>query len=141
MDHVKAILIKFVMIAVVLGIVLTGIFNGGFEDTLLVSVVLTIVAYVIGDLFIFRKAGNGGQRNANHQKRNIIATISDAFLAFLIIWFMGKNLFADNSDVLIASLLSAVIIAAGEWFFHKYLDKNVFNEKHSGNTSAIGHNN
>ena len=139
MDHVKAIVIKFVMIAVVLGIVLTGIFDGAFEDTLIISLILTIVAYIIGDLFIFRKVGN--DRNADHHKRNIIATISDAVLSFLVIWIMGRNLFTDDSDVLIASIISVVIIAVGEWFFHKYLDKHVFDEKHSKNTSTISHNN
>ncbi|WP_338472747.1 DUF2512 family protein [Niallia sp. XMNu-256] len=141
MDHVKAILIKFVMIAVVLGIVLTGIYSGEIENTLLISAVLTILAYIIGDLFIFRKGGDDRERKADHRKRNIIATISDAALALLVIWFMGVNLFADDSNVLMASIISAVIIAAGEWFFHKYLDKHVFNEKHSHNTSAVGHNN
>src|SRR4051812_44118203 len=110
------------MILLVLGIVLTGIFDGEFEDTLLISVVLTIVAYIIGDLFIFRKAGNDRERHADHNKRNTIATISDAVLAFFVIWLMGKDLFTDDGDVLMAALLSALIIAAGEWFFHKYLD-------------------
>jgi uncharacterized protein YneF (UPF0154 family) len=118
------------MTAFVLGIILTGIFDGESEATLLISVVLTVVAYIIGDLFISRKTGNDHERHADHNKRNTIATISDAFLAFLVIWLMGKTLFADDGDVLIASLLSALIIAAGEWFFHKYLDKDVFEEKH-----------
>lgn len=141
MDHVKAILIKFVMIAVVLGIVLTGIFNGEFEDTLLISFVLTIVAYIIGDLFIFRQTGDDQNRHSDHYKRNTIATISDAILAFFVIWLMGRELFTDNSDVLLGSLISALIIAAGEWFFHKYLDKHVFDEKHPDNTRNNTRNN
>jgi hypothetical protein len=136
MDHVKALLIKFIMIAVVLSIILTGIFDGEFEDTLLISLVLTIVAYIIGDLFIFRKASNDHEGHADHNKRNTIATISDAVLAFFVIWLMGNALFTDDGDVLIGSLLSALIIAAGEWFFHKYLDKHVFDEKHSYNTGT-----
>lgn len=140
MKHVKAILIKFVMIAVVLGIVLTGIFDGEFEDTLLISLVLTVVAYIIGDLFILRKTGEDRDRNADHNKRNTIATVSDAILAFLVVWIMGRNLFTDDSDVLMASIISAVIIAVGEWFFHKYLDKNVFDEKHYNNSTTIRHN-
>ncbi|WP_231373235.1 MULTISPECIES: DUF2512 family protein [Bacillaceae] len=99
------------------------------------------MAYIIGDLFIFRKAGDDRDRNADHQKRNIIATISDAVLSFLVIWLMGKELFTDDSDVLIASILSAVIIAVGAWFFHKYLDRHVFDEKHLDDTRTIRHNN
>lgn len=130
MDHVKALVIKFVMIAVVLGIVITGIFDGELGDTLLISLILTILAYVLGDLMIFRKAGNDHDRNSDHVKRNTIATISDFVLSFLVIWLVGKSLFTDDSDVLKAAMISALIIAVGEWFFHKYLDRHVFDEKH-----------
>ncbi|MCM3789541.1 YndM family protein [Domibacillus indicus] len=41
----------------------------------------------------------------------------------------GGSLFINNGDVLTASLISAIAIAAGEWFFHKYLDRHVFDEK------------
>ena len=130
MDHIKALVIKFVMIALVLGIVVSGIYDGEFEDTLLISLVLTVLAYVIGDLMIFRKAGDDHDRNSDHVKRSTIATISDFVLSFLVIWLMGKALFTDDSDVLAAALISSIIIAAGEWFFHKYLDRRVFDEKH-----------
>ena len=135
MDHLKALLIKFAMVAVVLGIVLTGIYDGELEDTLLISLVLTIVAYIIGDLFIFRNAGDDHDRNADHVKRNTIATISDSVLAFFVIWLMGKSLFTDDGDVLAAALISAILIAIGEWFFHKYLDRHVFDEKHDNHTN------
>lgn len=134
MEHIKALLIKFIMIAVVLGIVLTGIYDGEFGDTLLISIVLTIAAYILGDLLVFRKTGDDHERNADHVKRNTIATISDAVLAFLVVWLMGRTLFTDGGDVLQAAFLSAIIIAAGEWFFHKYLDNQVFDEKHHHTT-------
>lgn len=131
MEHVKAILIKFVMIAVVLGIVLTGIYDGELGDTLLISVVLTVVAYILGDLLLFRKTGHDDGPSSDFVKRNTIATVSDAVLAFLVIWLMGNALFTNESNVLTAAFLSALIIAAGEWFFHKYLDDHVFHEKHA----------
>jgi len=134
MDHVKALVIKFVMIVVILGIVISGIFDGEFKDTLLISLILTVLAYVLGDLLIFRKAGDDHHRNSDHVKRNTIATISDFILSFLVIWLMGKSLFTDDSEVLVAALISALIIAVGEWFFHKYLDRHVFEEKHQSRT-------
>ena len=139
MDHLKALAIKFIMILVVLGIILTGIYDGEFGDTLLISLVLTLVAYVLGDLMIFRKAGDDHDRNSDHVKRNTIATISDAVLAFLVIWLMGKALFTDDGDVLAAAMISALIIAVGEWFFHKYLDRHVFDEKHPEHTHVNNH--
>ena len=133
MDHVKAIIIKLIMMTVVLGIILTGIFDGEFSDTLWISIVLTILAYVIGDLLIFRKAGD----DSDHTKRNIIATLSDAVLTFIIVYFMGKDIFVGNdNDLWKAALLSAIVIAVGEWFFHKYLDRNVFDEKHGHNRAV-----
>ncbi|TWT13224.1 YndM family protein [Planomicrobium sp. CPCC 101079] len=137
MNHVKALIMKFIMIAVVLLIILTGIFDVEFGDTLLISLVLTAVAYVLGDLMIFRKTGDrtantqtaGHSNTADHKKRNTMATIGDIVTSFLVIWLMGQMLFANTEDIIAASLISALVIGGGEWFFHKYLDKNVFPEK------------
>ncbi|MBM7694527.1 low temperature requirement protein LtrA [Peribacillus deserti] len=126
MEHVKALLIKFVMIAVVLGIILSGIFGGELSDTLLISAVLTVLAYVLGDLFIFR----GTRNDTEYSKRNMVATISDMVLTFIVVWLMGNALFTDTEQTLLGALLSAIAVGAGEWFFHKYLANNVFNERH-----------
>ncbi len=125
MNHVKAIIIKFLMIAAVLGLVLSAGFDYPFGDTLIISVVLTLVAYVLGDLFIFRQSGY----SSSQTKRNIIATISDGILAFLVIWIMSGVLVPNNNDIVLASFISTLVIAVGEWFFHKYLDASVFPEK------------
>ena len=142
MNHVKALIIKFVMIAAVLLIILTGIYDVEFGDTLLISVVLTLLAYVLGDLMIFRKTGdrsnhNGANdNNSDHTKRNAIATVADIVTSFLVIWLMGEALFADTEDLMQAAIISALVIGAGEWFFHKYLDRNVFPEKHDHTTNT-----
>ncbi|PSL30604.1 uncharacterized protein DUF2512 [Planomicrobium soli] len=132
MNHVKALIMKFVMIAAVLLIILTLMFDVPFADTLWISLVLTLVAYVMGDLMIFRKAGDA--RNQN--KRNMIATFSDIIVAFLVIWLMGDALVGGNVDIVTPAIISSIVIGAGEWFFHKYLDRNVFPEKHDHTTTA-----
>jgi Protein of unknown function (DUF2512) len=131
LEHVKTLLIKFVMITVVLSIILTRMYHSEFSDTLLISAVLTIVAYVLGDLFVFRRSGSDYKYHADytHFQRNFTATVCDAILTFFVIWLMGRSLFINNGDVLTVSLISAIAIAAGEWFFHKYLDRHVFDEK------------
>ncbi len=111
------------MSAVVLGIILTGIYNYDFSDSMLISLVLTVVAYALGDLLVYRNAAD----DSDYQKRNIIATISDLILTFLVIWIMGASFSENNSTIIQGSIVSAIIIAAGEWFFHKYLDKHVLN--------------
>ena len=142
MNHVKALAIKFVMIALVLLIILTGIYDVEFGDTLLISVVLTLLAYVLGDLMIFRKTfdrkrsdnNQAAQNDEDHTKRNAIATVADIVLAFVVIWLMGEALFAETPDLIQAAVISALVIGGGEWFFHKYLDRSVFPEKdnHAG---------
>lgn len=128
MEHAKALLIKFVMMTAVLWIVLTVAFGVSFADTLLVSLVLTLAAYVLGDLLNFRKSGEPEE----HQKRNLIATVSDMVMAFAVIWLMGEALFPNDTNILSASLLAAILIAGGEWLFHKWIDRNVFGVKESG---------
>ena len=131
MNHVKAMIVKFLMIAVVLGLVLSAGFDYPIGDTLLISVILTVVAYVLGDLFIFRQSGY----SSSQTKRNMIATISDGILAFLVIWIMSGVLVPNNNDTVLASFISTLVIAVGEWFFHKYLDASVFPEKTNPNHS------
>ncbi|WP_409288413.1 DUF2512 family protein [Peribacillus sp. SCS-37] len=128
MHHVKALIIKFVMITLVLGIIITGIFGGEFSDTLLISAILTVLAYLLGDIFIFR----GTKNDTEYSKRNMVATISDIVMAFILIWLLGNALFTDTEQTLLAALISAIVIGGGEWFFHKYLAKNVFHERNHG---------
>jgi hypothetical protein len=122
MQHVKAILIKFVMITAVLGIVLTGFFDIGFTETLSISFVLTLAAYVLGDMMVFRMAGDETERT----KRNAIATVSDIGLSFFVIWLLEEMIVAGIDSPVLAAFVSALVISAGEWFFHGYLDNRVF---------------
>ena len=55
----------------------------------------------------------------------MIATGGDIIIAFLTIWYMQVALVDANGSIALGSFIAAVIIGAGEWFFHKYLDGNV----------------
>lgn len=126
MNHLKALVIKFVMIAAVLGIILAGFFDFAFSDILVISLVLTLLAYVVGDLGIFQNAGT----HAEQDKRNIIATLSDVLLAAIVIYFMAQSYSENNDNIVAATIVSAVVIGLGEWFFHKYIDRQVFDSPH-----------
>ncbi|MGB8273447.1 MAG: DUF2512 family protein, partial [Priestia megaterium] len=76
MKHVKALIIKFAMSAVVLGMVFTGIYNYAFSDIILIGLVLTVVA-----------------------------TISDLILSFLVIWIMGASFFGNTIPVIQATVV------------------------------------
>lgn len=121
MKHAKAVAIKFVIITAVLLIVLTWGFNISFVETLLISLVLTAVSYVMGDLLIFLKAS----KSPDQDTRNSIASFTDFVVAFLIIWVMGQALTGNLEEIVAPALISALFITVGEWFFHKYVDYKV----------------
>lgn len=126
MKHVKALAIKFVATLILLYIILGLFYDMSFSNVFLISLVLGISAYLIGDLFILSRTNN------------TIATIADMGLAFAIIWVMGSNLTYGNS-LFFPSLISAICLGVFEYFFHKYVNNHVikFEEKseriHSGN--------
>jgi len=120
-EHVRALIVKFIMCTVFLWIIL-GLFYGvGFGDIVAIGVILTIVAYLLGDLFILPTFGN------------IAATIADFVLAFIVIWLLGAALIDVPIPLVTASFISALVIAAGEWFFHRYMDNQVIGDKNRKN--------
>ncbi|MCP2034618.1 Kef-type K+ transport system membrane component KefB [Planomicrobium sp. HSC-17F08] len=125
MKHLIALAIKFVMIAAVLLIMLTGFFGVSFADTLLISLALTLIAYATGDLLIFR---SGGARS-EQATRNSIATIADVVVAILVIWLVGEALVGSSTDIITPAIISGLFIGGGEWFFHQYLDSRVFRDR------------
>jgi hypothetical protein len=113
MKHVTALLIKYAMIALVLEIVLSILTHLTFVDILYISLIVTLFAYIIGDLLILSASNN------------IVATVADTGLALFIIYmfnYLWDSRPIDFSDALVA----AVVIGAGEWFFHKYVASKVF---------------
>lgn len=124
MRHLLALGIKFVMVTVVLLIVLTWIFDVPFVDTLLISLALTALSYAMGDIMIFLNAG----KPENQSTRNTIATFADFVTAFLVIWLIGWLLTGQNIEMVTPALISALVISAGEWFFHVYVDQSVVPE-------------
>ncbi|KAB7707825.1 DUF2512 family protein [Bacillus aerolatus] len=119
MGHVKALLIKIVMVTAILFIVLGLIFNMSMTEVLLTSLVVTGTTYLIGDLLIFRSTSNA------------LATTCDFVLAAIMVYVMGAILTEHSIPLATAIVLSSIGIAIGEWFFHMYLAKNVFPKKDS----------
>ncbi|MEB9614089.1 YndM family protein [Bacillus cereus] len=119
MKHIVALLIKYTAITAVLLIIL-GIFQDiSIPRVLLISLLLTGAAYLIGDLFILPKYGN------------MIATIADFGLSFFGIWFLTYLL--TNSDftrnIGFSSFVAALIIGGIEVFFHTYMKKVVLHKE------------
>lgn len=110
MKHLKALVVKALMIWAILWIVLSGIYDVSFMDSTIVGVIIVVMIYVLGDLVILRKIGN------------IAATIADAGAAALILWLYLTYMDYIN-DIWMLVLIPAVLIGAAEWFFHIWLLK------------------
>lgn len=114
MEHVKALGIKGIMTLLVLWIVLGVGYDMSFWPMILVTtIVLGVISYAAGDLGILPAAGN------------MVATISDLVVTFLVVWLLGLAMTdMSGGTIAVAAIISAVIIAVGEYFFHIYLLKN-----------------
>ena len=106
MTHVKALAIKGIMTIIVLYLVLGLGFGFTFGDTLLMTIVLGVISYLLGDLYVLPRWNN------------MIATLADFGLAFLVIWLMGMPL----------SL--GIVMAIGEYCFHFYMMSKEIGKKH-----------
>lgn len=115
--HVMRMVLKFIACLVVLGIILGFFFNFSFANVLLITAVLSVVGYILGDLFLLRTG-------------NLLASAADFGLAFLVVWFMGLNMFHSGS-LLAASLISAAAVMLFEYFFHRLLIRDTNTQKAS----------
>jgi hypothetical protein len=112
MEHVRALILKVLMIGVITMLVLS-LFRGiRPADSIAIAIVITLVAYVLGDLLILPAYGN------------IAASVSNGLIAFLIAWltpFVTTNIPVTFGNALVVGIL----VGVGEWFFHKYVAREV----------------
>ncbi|WP_138418469.1 YndM family protein [Aquibacillus sediminis] len=110
MNHFKTIGIKFLIIGTIV-FSMFGIFGGAsLTDMFIISLLVTAVAYVVGDLFILPRFGN------------LFATIADFGLAFLSLWILGLLFFAPEFGIVPTALFTAFFIACTEAVFHIYVN-------------------
>lgn len=113
MKHILAFIIKFAMIAVVLEVVLGYLTDLSIVEILYISLAVTLLAYLLGDLFILDKTNN------------TVATIADAGLALITIWAFNW-IIIDAEISFTDALIASAALAIGEWLFHKYVRRAVF---------------
>ncbi|TAA73552.1 DUF2512 family protein [Planococcus salinarum] len=123
MKYVEALLIKFAMIFAALFIILGLVYGVELIELFILSLIITAVGFV-GDLIIYPKTSNK------------LATGGDFVIVFLAVWLLGLWLI-ENPDfsLIMAALYSALLVAAGEWFFHIYLTKRVWEQKETSHTT------
>jgi Protein of unknown function (DUF2512) len=115
MKFLSSLLIKFVMVTAVLWIVL-GMFGVSFGNILFTSVLLTVIS-LTGDILVLPRIGN------------VAATIADFGLALVLIWLVGSFIYEQPVRVGMAAFVSAIVIALGEFLYHKYLQNQFFTDE------------
>ncbi|GIO25927.1 YndM family protein [Ornithinibacillus bavariensis] len=112
MKYVPSFIIKILFTTVALWFILGMFYGVSLGDILLISFILSTVAY-LGDAFILPNVSN------------FWATIGDFGLAFVGIYLLGLIFIDRNIQLADDSLLSGIVIAACEIFFHRYMKRNV----------------
>ncbi|MBN6187354.1 DUF2512 family protein [Aneurinibacillus sp. BA2021] len=106
LESIDTIIIKVVAVTGMLTFVLGLFYHEDIRDILGISFLLCIISYYVGDLIILPLTNN------------LIATISDFALAFLMIYLIGLGFFNSDTPVLQASLIAAAAVAFGEYILH-----------------------
>lgn len=119
MKHAKALGIKFVFTSVVLLSFFTLFANATTLEVLFVSVLVTAVSYLLGDLFILPKLGH------------LPAALSDFVLSFFAIWLLSMFLVTDSDGILLTSFATAMVLTFSEALFHSHMSNKVVNVKGS----------
>lgn len=116
MSHFKALTIKAFFSLALLYLFLGLLFRMSFGNILFITLVLGVVSYVLGDLFILPKTNN------------LVAALVDFGLAFLIISMMSSAL-TTGYNILTMSFVASFGVAIFEFIFHKRVANQVVNEQ------------
>lgn len=117
MKHVWALCLKFIASLVLLYVILTLFFGVPFGDVFVLTLILGIVSYLVGDLWLLPRTNN------------TTATMADFGLALILIWAILAM--QDNppyASLAMASIISAIGVTVFEYFFHRYMAANVLEE-------------
>lgn len=115
--HAKALLIKFILAAVVLEVDLLLLSELNFFQILYLALLIAVASYIVGDLVILPATNN------------IVATISDVVLSLIIVFIF--NIIWNKEDIpFFSAIIAAVVIGIAEWFFHKAIDQRITDNNH-----------
>src|SRR5690625_4004944 len=105
--------IKCIIIGLVIISHICILYHATLMNLFWISLLITGISYLIGDLFILRKFGN------------IKATIADFGLSFISIWILGSLFFTESMPTIILSLAGALFIPCCEPFILLYIENQL----------------
>ncbi|MFD1038275.1 YndM family protein [Virgibacillus byunsanensis] len=117
MNHLKALGIKYIFTMIVIFSIFGIFYNASLGRLFWISVLVTGVAYLIGDLFLLPRFGN------------LVASIADFGLAFIAFWVLGNLLIQVSIQIIPVSLFAAFFITCCEPLFHTYMEERVLHKR------------
>ncbi|MBP1948644.1 YndM family protein [Virgibacillus litoralis] len=111
MDHLKALGLKFVAISITVFSIFGIFYDATLYNLFWISLLVTGISYLIGDLFILRKFGN------------VTASFADFPLAFLSLWILGNLFLAEGIPIITISIMVAFFITCCEPFIHGFIQE------------------
>lgn len=108
MKNLTNLILKSILVLAVLFILLPIFGRSTWTQTIITGLVLVALSYLAGDMWILPKFGN------------VVAVLADLGMGALVVWVMARVL----PQFILPSAgvwTIAVVLAAGEWFFHLYL--------------------
>ncbi|CDQ19292.1 Protein of unknown function [Halobacillus karajensis] len=121
MEHIKLFAWKFIFTFAILFAILGAGFDVSFGNVFLISLVLSVIGYVVGDRLTLART------------KNTTATLVDFVLIFGVVYFMTEALTVGD-DVFEATAFSTIALTIFEYFFHKSVARNLDEEKMEENT-------
>lgn len=115
MDHLKVLGIKLIVTSIIVLSLFGILFNASLINLFLISLLVTGISYLIGDLLVLRKYGN------------IVASIADFPLAFFSLWMLGNLFIETGLPTVMLSLTGAFFITLCEPLIHAYM-QNKFSD-------------
>src|SRR5690625_1718765 len=113
MNYVKALLIKLFMCTAVIWFILGLFYSVRFGHVLLLSLIISVADFVLGDLFILPRIVD------------VAVVIADFVFGVEAGWFYSAYVILVSFSALSAAGMIALIIAFGELFFRRYVDKHI----------------
>ena len=112
MRHISALVVKFIMTAVILEVILLLFNDLTFGNILWIALLVTVIGYALGDMVILPATNN------------FIAAIVDMGLSLIVI-YLFNFIWNTNHITFIGALISGIAIGLGEIFYHKIIDRSM----------------
>ena len=112
MKHFSAVVVKFIMTAVILETFLLLLTDLTFGSILWIVILVTAIGYLLGDLVIFAATNN------------LVAAIADMGLTTIVV-YLFNFIWNTNEIYFISALISGIAIGLGEIYYHKIIDRSM----------------